>query len=123
MKDIKAKNYCIILASGTGSRFGANIPKQFIKIKNKTILEHAIKAFEQSEYIDEIFVVITPAYRETAQNILSERKYKKVTKLLNGGDMRKDSSYIGISAISDKEANVLIHDCARPFVTPKIIEQ
>lgn len=116
------KNYGIILASGTGSRYGADVPKQFVKIAGKTILEHTIEIFEKSEYINEIFIVITPEYRDFAQEILLKNSYKKVTKLLNGGEIRKESSYIGISAVEDEEANVIIHDCARPFLTPKIIE-
>lgn len=115
------KNYAIILASGTGSRYGSDIPKQFIKIAEKTILEHTIESFEKASQIDEIFVIITPEYRHVAENILSNNNFSKVTKLLNGGETRKDSSYIGINSIEDKEANVLIHDCARPFVTQKII--
>lgn len=116
------KNYAIILASGTGSRFGADIPKQFVKIADKTILEHTIEIFEKSEYINEIFIVITPEYRDFAQEIILKNSYKKVTKLLNGGEIRKESSYIGINAIEDEEANVLIHDCARPFVSQRIIK-
>lgn len=117
------KNYAIILASGTGSRYGSDIPKQFIKIAGKTILEHTIEVFEKASQIDEIFVVITPEYRHVAENILLKNHFSKVTKLLNGGEMRKDSSFIGINAVDEAEANVLIHDCARPFVTQKIISE
>ena len=45
----------------------------------------------------------------------------KISNLLNGGETRKDSSFIGINSIDDKEANVIIHDCARPFLTNRII--
>lgn len=119
----KIKNYGIILASGSGSRYGSDIPKQFIKIAGKTILEHTIEIFEKAPEIDEISVIITPEYRHVAENILLKNKYKKVTRLLNGGETRKDSSYIGINSIDDTEANVLIHDCARPFLTQKIITE
>ena len=115
------KNYGIILASGAGSRYGADVPKQFVKIAGKTILEHTIEVFEKAEGIDDIIVVITPEYRTMAEEILLKNNYKKVTKLLNGGEIRKESSFIGISAIEDKEANILVHDCARPFLTQKII--
>ena len=115
------KNYGIILASGSGSRYGADIPKQFVKIAGKTILEHTIEVFEKAERIDDIIIVITPEYRTMAEDILLKNSYKKVSKLLNGGEIRKESSFIGISAIEDDEANVLIHDCARPFLTQKII--
>lgn len=116
------KTYGIILASGSGSRYGSNIPKQFVKIAGKTILEHAIDLFEVNSHINEIFVVITPRYRCLAENILLNNNYKKVSKLLNGGDTRKESSNIGINAIDDVEANVVIHDCARPFLSQRIID-
>ena len=115
------KNYAIILASGTGSRFGSDIPKQFIEIAGKTVLEHSVEIFENSDVIDEIILVITPDYRNLAENILLKRGYTKLKKLLNGGETRKDSSYIGISSIEESEANVLIHDCARPCLKPDII--
>ena len=115
------KNIAIILASGTGSRYGNDLPKQFVKIAGKTILEHTIEIFENAKEIDEVFVVITPEYRHFAEEILIRNNYKKIKKLLNGGITRKESSYIGISAIENFEANVIIHDCARPFLTHKII--
>lgn len=121
MTEIKFKNYGIILASGNGSRYSTDIPKQFVKIAGKTILEHTIEVFEKAKEIDEIIIVITPEYRTIAEGILLQNNYKKITKLLNGGDTRKESSYIGISSIEDYEANVIIHDCARPFLTQKII--
>ena len=112
-------NIAIILASGTGSRAKSEIPKQFVEIQGKTILEHSIIAFNKNENIDEIMVVVHPQYRELAKKIIS--KYKKVKYLIDGGEIRKDSSYNGVMALKYNEANVLIHDCARPFVTQKII--
>lgn len=116
------KNYGIILASGLGSRYKSDIPKQFVKIAGKTILEHTLDVFEKSKYIDAIILVITPDYRQKAEEILLKNNYKKLVKLLNGGDTRKESSCIGVSSINDKEANVLIHDCARPFLSERIIK-
>lgn len=115
------KNYAVILASGTGSRFGSDIPKQFIKINDKTILEYSIEAFENADCIDEIVLVITPEYKNDAEKIVKNNGYKKLSKIVQGGKERKDSSFNGISAIDGAEANVLIHDCARPFVSQKII--
>ena len=117
------KNYGIILASGTGTRYKSDIPKQFVKIAGKTILEHTLDVFERSSCIDSIILVITPDYRQMAEEILLKNNYKKISKLLNGGDIRKESSYIGISSIEDEEANVLIHDCARPFITERVLRE
>lgn len=115
------KTYAIILASGTGTRYGDEIPKQFVKIAGKTILEHTIEIFEKNEKIDETIIVITPQYRELAENIIKSNNYKKIKPLVNGGQTRKESSFLGISSIKDIEANVIIHDCARPFLSQKII--
>ena len=115
------KNIAIVLASGSGSRYGNELPKQFVKIAGKTIIEHTVNVFETNEAIDEIIIVVTPEYRSVAEEILLRNNYKKVTKILNGGKIRKESSFIGISSIEYDEANVLIHDCARPFLTQKII--
>ena len=112
-------NYAVILASGKGERFGSEVPKQFIKICGKTILEHSVEIFEQNNKIDKIIVVITPEYEQKAKDILS--KYKKICKILCGGKTRKESSYIGINSIEEEEANVLIHDCARPFLTQNVL--
>lgn len=117
------KNYGIILASGSGTRYKSDIPKQFVKIAGKTILEHTLDVFEKSLCIDNIILVITPDYRQMAEEILLKNNYKKIIKLLNGGDTRKESSFIGISSIEDSEANVLIHDCARPFLTERVIKE
>ena len=83
------KNYGIILASGSGSRYSSDIPKQFIKIAGKTVLEHTIEIFEKSNNIDETILVITPDYRHIAENLLLKNNYKKVIKLLNGGQQEK----------------------------------
>ncbi len=115
------KTYGIILASGSGSRFGSDIPKQILKIKDKTILEYSVEAFENAGCIHEIILVITPEYKSDAEKFIRNNGYKKVSKIINGGKERKDSSFNGVCAIDDEEAKVLIHDCARPFVSPKII--
>ena len=117
------KTYGIILASGTGNRYGSDIPKQFIKIAGKTIFEHTIDVFENSPVIDSVIVVVTPEYRFFAEELILKNHYKKVAKLLNGGATRKESSSIGVFAIEEAEAKVVIHDCARPFLAQRIINE
>ncbi len=116
------KTYGIILASGRSERFGGDIPKQFTLINGKTVLEHSLDAFEKNQHIDNIILVITPEYLENAQKIVTDNNYKKVFKILKGGKTRKESSKIAVESIDENEANVFIHDCARPFVSQKIID-
>ena len=51
------KNIAVILAGGSGSRFGLDIPKQFAKLAGKTIIEHTLDVFENNKLIDEIAIV------------------------------------------------------------------
>ncbi len=113
------KNIALILASGTGSRCKLDVPKQFAKIGDKTILEYTIDAFETHELIDEIYLVTSKDNIDLVKSLSSN--YSKVIKVVEGGETRKDSSYNGISAINVDEANVLIHDGVRPLITKEII--
>ena len=113
------KNIALILASGTGSRCNLGIPKQFAKINNKTILEYTINAFETHELIDEIYLVTSKKFLEKVKELTKD--YIKVQAVIQGGETRKDSSYNGISAIKDSEANILIHDGVRPLISKDII--
>lgn len=113
--------YAVILASGISERFGLGIPKQFVKISGKTVLEHTINMFEKHPLIDEIYVVVHPQYRALSEEIVIRNMYKKVTKILNGGRTRQDSSKAGVMAIPEDSSFVLIHDAVRPFLSERII--
>jgi 2-C-methyl-D-erythritol 4-phosphate cytidylyltransferase len=114
--------YGLILFSGSGERCKKDIPKQFIKIGKKTIIEHTIEVFEENKYIDEIILVCNPLFRNLMEEILSNNKYKKIIALLDGGKTRRESSYIGTDFIKDEGSSVLIHDGVRPFLSQRIIE-
>ena len=114
------ENSVIILASGNGSRIGLDIPKQFFKINDKTILEYSIEAFVNVDDINSIVIVSHPDFIDLTQEIAN--KYTKVKKVVKGGSVRQISSYNGIIALSDRNIDkVLIHDAVRPFVNNKII--
>lgn len=116
------KNCAIILASGSGSRLGLDIPKQFYKIKGKTLLEYSIEAFENHKKINSIIIVTNTDYMNLVKEISS--KYTKITTIVKGGLTRQNSSYNGIMALEYKKiTNVLIHDAARPFVDKDIIDR
>ena len=114
------RSVAVILASGDGERFGTELPKQFIKIAGRTILEHTISAFERSP-VDEIFVVTHPRFRSLAEELLLRNSFSKVTRLLNGGASRRESSKIAVDAVTDGDTKVLVHDAVRPFVSERII--
>ena len=107
----------IITAAGKGSRMGASLPKQFLKIGNKTILEKAILPFEKAECIDHILVVSGAEFVEVCQDIC--QGMTKVRKVIAGGKERQDSVNNALKLV--EEGYVLIHDGARPHITEKVI--
>ncbi len=110
-------NYAVILASGTGSRAKTDIPKQFIKVKGKTLIEYTIEKFQNNKMTDKIILVVLDEYLEFCKNL----KYDKIQKVIKGGKKRQDSSRLGVMEIKEENAKVLIHDGARPFIKDKII--
>lgn len=123
MKTRNPKNIAVILAGGTGSRMGASTPKQFLKVAGKTVIEHTIDVFERHEGIDEIAVVVHPSYIDTIEDIVLRNGWKKVKKILKGGDERYHSSLSAINAYDDMpEANLIFHDAVRPLVNHRIID-
>ena len=115
------KVYGLILASGTGERAGLNIPKQFFEIKNKTLLEYSIDAFEKNSNITDIIIVSHPDFINLVEKIVNTNNYKKVRQITKGGQTRQQSSFNGVSLVPD-DAKVLIHDAVRPFVSQRIID-
>ncbi len=121
------KNIAIILAGGSGSRFGLNIPKQFAKVAGKTLIEHTLDTFQKSDLIDEICIVIKADWVDKIEEIIIKGEYSKVKKVLNGGEERKDSSLAAINAYkmesNSSHYNMIFHDAVRPFVTDGIIQK
>lgn len=116
-------NIAIILAGGVGSRLDSSHPKQFFKVAGKTVIEHTVDVFERNEWIDEIAIVINPAYITMIEEIVLKNPWRKVKKILKGGAERYDSSMAALGAYADlEEANLIFHDAVRPLVTNRIID-
>ncbi len=115
------KNIAIILAGGSGSRFGADMPKQFLKVAGKMIIEHTIDAFERHPLIDEIAIVSRADYMDEMKEMVKKDGYKKVSHVLQGGKERYHSSLAAIEAFTNDADNLLIHDGVRPLVSERII--
>lgn len=117
-------NIAILLAGGTGSRLGAELPKQFLEVQGKTIIGYSIDAFEKHPDIDEIAIVIHPDYRSMMEELIIHSGWKKIKHLLSGGSERYHSSLAAINAYQhDRDANLIIHDAVRPLVSQAIISR
>lgn len=106
----------LIVAAGKGKRFGTGYNKQYYKINNKEIISRTLDVFEEANFIDDIVVVVSEDevdyFRE---NIVDRYGYKKVSKIVRGGQERQHSVYNGLLECKGADI-VVIHDGARPFI-------
>jgi 2-C-methyl-D-erythritol 4-phosphate cytidylyltransferase len=112
----------LIPAAGRGQRMGLDIEKQFLQLAGKPLLAYTLARFEATPIIDRI-VVIVPAGRETFcyQEIVAPGGIRKVTHIVAGAETRQRSVMAGFSCLDQDVDVVVIHDGARPFVTPSLI--
>jgi 2-C-methyl-D-erythritol 4-phosphate cytidylyltransferase len=125
MREVLALNIAIILAGGTGTRVGANIPKQFIEIMGKPILAHTLEVFQKNPHIDAIEVVCHKDWRKEVENITEKYRIDKVRWIINGGATFQESAMNGIFHLKGKilpEDIVVISFGVSPMTTEDIID-
>ena len=84
-------NIAIVLAGGTGTRVGADIPKQFIKVMGKPILAYTLEIFQKNQNIDAIEVVCHQDWIDEIENIDREYGFGKVRWIVTGGGTFQES--------------------------------
>jgi 2-C-methyl-D-erythritol 4-phosphate cytidylyltransferase len=117
------RTVAVVLAGGSGRRFGSDSPKQLQVLGGRTLIEHCVRAFDQAPGIDQVLVVAAADIRQQVHDDLVAR-YPKLTDVIQGGATRTDSTrealrWLG-SRLSD-DSKVLIHDAARPLVDQRTI--
>ena len=118
-------NIGVILAGGTGTRVGADIPKQFIKVLGKPILAYTLDNFQNDDQIDAIEVVCHKDWVNEVQRICDEYGITKLKWLTTGGDTFQESTLNGIYNLRDKiglDDIVVVSFGVSPFTLPDIID-
>lgn len=119
------RNIAVILAGGVGSRMGATVPKQFLPLAGRAVIEYSVETFNNHPAIDEVAIVVHPDWRQELQTIINHNRWDKLTKVIDGGSERYMSSLNAIMTYIDEtdDTNLLFHDAARPFVTAEIVDR
>lgn len=107
----------IIAAGGTGTRLGAGVPKQFLQLGGKTILQRSIEAFTRHGRVTEVVLALPP------QATLEVAEADGRLRVVAGGARRQDSVANAFDAVSPDAEIVLVHDAARPFVSADVISR
>ncbi len=114
------KVYNIIVAAGSGSRFGASLPKQYCLLENRPVLMYTIDNMRKALPDSEIILVISKSHEELWNNLCDEYCFDSPA-VVYGGDTRWQSVKNAIDEIPDGIKIVTVHDGARPLIDSRLM--
>ncbi len=121
------RHFALIPAAGVGSRMQSGIPKQYLQLHGKPMLAHAVDALVNTPAISHVFVVVSSEDVYIAPLVAASAwPESRVSVLRVGGDSRQESVQNGVQAISrlcDEDDWILVHDAARPGLTPVMVSR
>ena len=113
----------IVVAGGRGSRLGRPEPKAFVPLDGRPMLAYSLEALRGVDEVGELVVVLPedqePVLADAWEDLFDEYR---ISATVAGGERRWQSVTRGLQALSQGSDLVLIHDAARPLVTPELIE-
>jgi 2-C-methyl-D-erythritol 4-phosphate cytidylyltransferase len=119
------RTVAVVLAGGSGQRFGSGLPKQLLTLTGRTLVEHSVSAFEDAPDVTAILVVMASGHARQVADLLAAGGYQKVMGVIEGGASRPESTRRAIAELSHRDGqdgcDVLFHDAARPLVDQRII--
>ena len=122
--------FAVILAGGTGSRMGStDMPKQFLEIKGKPILNHTIEKFLPNPQFEKIIILSPKAWIGHTKELVRKHTGKNDRiAVIEGGATRNETIMNAIDYIDkeyglDDDTVIVTHDSVRPFVTHRIINE
>ena len=117
------KTAAIIPAGGAGLRMGLDTPKQFCDLAGIPLLVHTVQAFQQVKAISSVVLVVPKSHIRMTEEMVSRYRLDRVQEIIAGGKERQDSVRNGLNILSDDIEIVLVHDGARPLISPALIER
>jgi len=116
-------NVAIIVAAGKSERMGTGVDKAFLSLGSKPIVAWSLLAFEACEDIDQIILVVRREQVLAAKSVAQMFGISKLRQTISGGGKRQDSVMSGMALMDPDTRFVVVHDGARPCVTPKLISE
>ena len=118
----RMKNFIIIVAGGSGSRMGTEIPKQFLELHRKPVLMHTIQVFHDFDPESKIILVLPEDQHQFWKKLCLKHSFSLQHQVVFGGKTRFHSVQSGLSQI-EYEGIVFIHDGVRPLVSKETLER
>lgn len=120
-------NITLIMMGGSGTRFGATIPKQFIEVEDRPVFTYLVEAYQKFSYVDKIVIVCHGEWEKYTSDWCEKLKITKLEAIVQGGENRSHSVQKGLKKVleccSDPGDVVLIHDVTHPFLDEANIEK
>jgi len=116
------KKFVIIVAGGSGSRMGTEIPKQFLELNGKPILIHSVQLFYDYDPECELIIVLPKEQKSFWAELCRKYNFSIFHKIISGGETRFHSVKNGLSQVTE-EGIVFIHDGVRPLASRETIER
>jgi len=110
------KKAVIIVAAGSGSRMGGELPKQYLELMGKPLIMHTLERFTRFDPEMKLVVVLAPAHKKLWEQMAGSYELARGVTLANGGATRYDSVKNGLTHI-DEGIITGIHDAARPLIS------
>lgn len=115
-------NTVILVAAGKSTRMGSNTDKAFLSLGSRPVIAWSLLAFEQCTAIDQIVLVVRKDQILAAKSVVQMFGISKLREVVAGGSRRQDSVVNGMREMAPETRIVVVHDGARPCVTPELIE-
>lgn len=118
-------NIALVIAGGSGTRMGLDLPKQYYKVRGVPILIYILKTLQQAECIDEIAIVCAKEWTDRIREYTLEYGIQKPCSLLLGGATRQDTAANGIAQLAGRlkgDDIVCMLDANRPLIPQSVIE-
>ncbi|HNX77842.1 MAG TPA: 2-C-methyl-D-erythritol 4-phosphate cytidylyltransferase [Candidatus Rifleibacterium sp.] len=113
----------VVVAGGMGQRMQASLPKQFMLLEGRPVVQWSLECFDATPEITGLVLVLPEDWIEEGRTRLRGFCPAKQFKVVSGGALRQDSVRSGVGAIESTDGWVAVHDAARPGITPSLISK
>ena len=123
MRNKNLNNAAIIVAGGLGHRMNSTLPKQFMNLGGKPIVQWSLECFNNVDSVKKIILVLPEDWLEEGKKYIKNFVPTKEFSIAIGGKLRQDSVWNGLEQLNNDYDFVAVHDAARPGIIPELVNE